>query len=232
MIGNIDVGKSSFLYKILWPGIEKPASKLCPEIVFAITYLVYKEVGHRWKDNKAKDCIWTNNNQWDIRGSPDSSSAGIRCKGTIQLNAIDSNGLILMYDVTNRDSFRDTVYYWTREMERYVPENMVKILIGNKCEEEKRRQVIYEEGEELASMYDYSFFEISATTGHNVDKIFEHLIKKILDLTALKTGNIKQFNNKTLMSIERKTYKRVIKNYIETITANTKEKKTSICNFQ
>ena len=59
------------------------------------------------------------------------------------------------------------------------------MLIGNKCDEETRREVTYEEGKEMASKYDMLFLETSAKTSYNVDKAFMLLVKKVMDRVEL-----------------------------------------------
>lgn len=51
-------------------------------------------------------------------------------------------------------------------------ENTCKILIGNKCDLEDRREVKIEEGEELARQYEIPFMETSAKDSLNVDNLF------------------------------------------------------------
>ena len=55
-----------------------------------------------------------------------------------------AHGIIIVYDVTNRDSF-DNVRQWMTEIERFATENVNKLLIGNKCDLEEKREVSYEE---------------------------------------------------------------------------------------
>ena len=44
----------------------------------------------------------------------------------------------IIYDVSNRDSFLN-VQQWLSEITRYSPENVTKILIGNKCDLSERK---------------------------------------------------------------------------------------------
>ena len=53
------------------------------------------------------------------------------------------------------------------------------VLVGNKSDLEDYRQVTFKEGEEMAKNNNIMFFETSAKTGENVEKIFEDSAKEI-----------------------------------------------------
>ena len=72
-----------------------------------------------------------------------------------------SNGIIISYSVINKDSF-NSVLYWSEESDRFSPENISKILVGYKYDDEEHREVIYQEGKQLADSLGVDFFEVSA----------------------------------------------------------------------
>lgn len=49
-------------------------------------------------------------------------------------------GIILVYDVTDAKTF-DNIRNWIRNIEENASADVEKILLGNKCELEERRQV-------------------------------------------------------------------------------------------
>ena len=75
-----------------------------------------------------------------------------------------ANGMIIVYDVTDRDSF-NAVHNWFSEVEKNARENVACILLGNKADLEQSRDVSFEEGLELAEHYGCKFLEISAKNG-------------------------------------------------------------------
>ena len=51
-----------------------------------------------------------------------------------------AHGIILVYDITDRQSFKD-IETWLAEVDKYGNENVVKLLVGNKSDLEASRQV-------------------------------------------------------------------------------------------
>ena len=88
-----------------------------------------------------------------------------------------SNGILLIYDITNRNSF-DDLNYWLEELKKNCNLNNLYIyLVGNKTDLEKKRQVSYDEAKNFADMKKIPYIEISAKTGDNIDKLFNNFIK-------------------------------------------------------
>ena len=80
-----------------------------------------------------------------------------------------AHGIIITYDITDRDSF-NAVHNWMQEAEKQSPmESVARILVGNKSDLEQRRAVSYDEGQEMANHYGVRFLETSAKECKNVD---------------------------------------------------------------
>ena len=94
-----------------------------------------------------------------------------------------ASGIMLIYDITNRKSF-DNVKTWVNSIREEVSNKVVIVLIGNKVDLEKKRQVETEKGEKIADEFDMPFFECSALTGENINKAFETLAKKLVEVKA------------------------------------------------
>ncbi len=56
---------------------------------------------------------------------------------------------MLLYDITNQESF-DNTESWIQEFQGTAPPEVVVMLVGNKCNEEDRRVVPTERGREFA----------------------------------------------------------------------------------
>ena len=106
-----------------------------------------------------------------------------RAKEEIYRNIIKTSykgahGLILMYNVTERNSFQ-SVRNWIKQIEAQGDKSVKKVLVGHICDEDKR-VVTKEEGKKLAEEYNIGFFESSARNNINVSEVFNYLVKEIL----------------------------------------------------
>jgi len=95
-----------------------------------------------------------------------------------------AQGIILVYDVANRESF-DALPKWFSELETYVLPAVVKIIVGNKVDKEFSRQVSCAEGEQFAKRMNSLFIEASAKTAVGVGDAFRDVVNKIIDTPEL-----------------------------------------------
>ena len=91
----------------------------------------------------------------------------------------NAHGIIIAYDVTDRNSFV-SIRHWMDEIERLAVKGIPKIVIGNKTDLESKRGVSYKEGEEIAKKYHAEFYETSAKTAENVSEVFEKMTREII----------------------------------------------------
>ena len=89
-----------------------------------------------------------------------------------------ADGFVLTYDISNRPSF-DHVIGWMRDIKTRAPPDCDIVLCGNKSDLDNDRVVTYDEGKQLADEYGVQFFETSALTGNNVEKMFTALATTI-----------------------------------------------------
>ena len=86
--------------------------------------------------------------------------------------------VFLVYEITNIKSFKN-ISNWIKECKNNASENVLIVLIGNKCDLKEERQVTTEEGKNLAKKYEISFYETSAKTGENVQEAFTEFLKNL-----------------------------------------------------
>jgi len=87
-------------------------------------------------------------------------------------------GIMLVYDITNEKSF-DNIKNWIRNIEEHASADVEKMILGNKCDMNDRRQVSKDRGEELAIEYGIKFMETSAKASINVEEAFFTLARDI-----------------------------------------------------
>jgi len=98
-----------------------------------------------------------------------------------------SDGLILVYDITDKKSF-NWVIEWIDKLKSENYSNMDILLIGNKIDLDER---IITENDlfDLGNKYDIPIIETSALTGQNVDEAFSKIINNIYNSKTLNIIN-------------------------------------------
>ncbi|XP_053895424.1 EF-hand calcium-binding domain-containing protein 4B isoform X1 [Malaclemys terrapin pileata] len=109
-----------------------------------------------------------------------------------------ADGVIVMYDITAKDTFT-SVKQWLVSIEEATGENIPVLLLGNKTDNEKEREVPRGLGEHLAKDYNLIFYECSACSGHNTHESVLHLariLKEQEDKVKEKTVQLLQDSKK------------------------------------
>lgn len=187
IIGDSGVGKTNFLFKFV-------EGKFCEVHVATVGF-----------DNKSKIIKLPSSKKkiklqvWDTAGQERYMSINKNLFQKVQ-------GIILMYDLTQRDSF-ENLPNWMSLIKQTVS-NKTIILVGNKLDiEEDDRIVTFEEGKKFAKENNIDFMEVSGNTGENVEKVFTTIGEKIyenmrkeditkqsfnLDMESVRTMNVKK----------------------------------------
>lgn len=89
----------------------------------------------------------------------------------------NSNGVIIVYDVSNKSSF-DKVQEWVQSVIDNTVQGIKMVLVGNKID--LPREVTTEEGQKMANRYDIPFYETSAKENIGIDDCIKTITTEVL----------------------------------------------------
>ena len=92
-------------------------------------------------------------------------------KSLIPMYIRDANIIIVVYDITNKDSFLHTEH-WVNETKDLKREDAIFVLVGNKIDLDDNRAVSTKEADEFANSKGFLFHEVSAKTGEEIQELF------------------------------------------------------------
>lgn len=89
-----------------------------------------------------------------------------------------THGVIVVYDVTNGESFAN-VKRWLHEIDQNC-EMVNRILVGNKNDDPERKVVLTEDAQRFAEQMKIKLFETSAKENINVEEMFNEITRMVL----------------------------------------------------
>eukprot|EP00823_Brevimastigomonas_motovehiculus_P000465 TRINITY_DN10580_c0_g1_i1.p1 TRINITY_DN10580_c0_g1~~TRINITY_DN10580_c0_g1_i1.p1 ORF type:complete len:218 (+),score=25.62 TRINITY_DN10580_c0_g1_i1:36-689(+) len=168
LIGNSGVGKTSLLLQFTDDNFSNS--------VRSTVGVDLKKKMIKMRDKTIKACIWDTAGQERFRTMTSAYYRG-------------AHGIIIVYDVTDRESF-ENVRDWIKEIDLYsTNEDAVKLMVGNKIDKNSERKVSKEEALAFSRSHSMMYLESSAKTKVGVQQAFEELIQKILDVPSLLDDN-------------------------------------------
>lgn len=170
MIGDSDVGKTSLLHSFIE---EKYEEKHFSTIGVDFKHKIIKN-----KDKIVKLQIWDTAGQERFR---------TLTKSYYKI----AHGIILIYDVTNPESF-ENIKCWMDQIKNNSGDNVIKILVGNKIDMKEKRKIPYAVGEQFAKENNIKFFETSSKEYINIREIFFTLTDDVM--TKANKSNIDNGN--------------------------------------
>ena len=125
-----------------------------------------------------------------------------------------SHGIILLYDVTNLQSF-ENIKSWINQIREEASPNVVIYLVGSKIDLEEERKVTKKDGEKLAEELGLPFLEASVKSGINVNEVLDDIVERIDDVY----GNLSKKTTKIY-----KAKKKGFFNFLNNITEKNNNK--------
>ena len=100
-------------------------------------------------------------------------------RSLIPMYTRDANIILLVYEVTSKDSFLH-LNHWLNDLTTVKKDEVIFVVVGNKTDLEDKREVSREEGEQFAKDNDYLFAEVSAKDGKGFQDLFyKNLFERI-----------------------------------------------------
>lgn len=120
---------------------------------------------------------------WDTAGQD-------RFRAIVKAYYRNAVGGLLVFDITNRESFAH-LNEWLEDAKKNADRGRepVFVLVGNKSDQDKHREVLKDEGLRYARENNMEYIETSARTGSHVEEAFQMVAQKVY--TLLEEGYIK-----------------------------------------
>ncbi|XP_055542622.1 ras-related protein Rab-35 [Wyeomyia smithii] len=112
-----------------------------------------------------------------------------------------THGVIVVYDVTNGESFAN-VKRWLQEIESNC-DVVNKVLVGNKNDDPNRKVVITEDAERFANQMDIQLFETSAKDNINVEEMFLAITEQVLRHKKLTQKQVQSDQNNDTVNLRK-----------------------------
>ncbi|XP_033625868.1 ras-related protein Rab-22A-like isoform X2 [Asterias rubens] len=112
-------------------------------------------------------------NIWDTAGQE-------RFRSLAPLYYRDASAIVLVYDITNEESFASLRTTWFPALRSCTNADIVLAVVGNKLDLHDRERLIQtEEARGYADILAALFAETSAKTGENVTQIFTEIVRRV-----------------------------------------------------
>ena len=92
-------------------------------------------------------------------------------RSLIPMYTRDANIILLVYDISNKDSFVN-LSQWLKDLTNVNMDEVILCIVGNKIDLNDKRAVNAEEGKKFAEERGFIFQEISAKTGEGFSDLF------------------------------------------------------------
>ena len=182
VLGDLSVGKSSFIYRFIEDKFNTDS--------IPTTGLDLKTADLLINNKKVRVQLW------DTVGQE-------KYKSITQNLILRVQGIIILFDITNKDSFNN-LNEWIKTVREQVGNNLAILLVGNKCDLEENRLVLKEEANIFAKNEKIKYIETSCKTGENIIKAIDYICEKIINSFTLKNDLSFSLDSSSLIVGKRK----------------------------
>ena len=132
-----------------------------------------------------------------------------------------ASAIIIVYDITDRNSFLYGAKDWVTEAKSQVHEDPLIVLVGNKLDlASLERKVEEREASDYAENVGAVLFETSAKTGKNIDKVFQDIADRLeTELGTVSRGRMTRTDTIKVRSQNSKSIEK--KNKFQTCCSST-----------
>jgi len=113
-----------------------------------------------------------------------------------------AKGAFVVYDITKMKTFKN-LDKWITELKANGNEDIYIILIGNKLDLEKNREVMTNDVKRKAEELNVGYFETSALDGSNIEHAFDVIVEEMSKKIPVEDINVKKvINNNKVINID------------------------------
>jgi small GTP-binding protein len=172
VIGSASTGKTSLVHRF----VKKKFSEEYNVTLGADIEMVKMKIGDEY----------IGLNIWDTAGTE-------KFQSMQKMYYLKSYAAFVVFDVSFRETF-ESVPSWISFYKESKSKELKDIiyLIGNKIDIEENREVSKQEAEEFAKLHNIKYYEVSAKSGENIEKIFKDIGEELI--RTYKFGNIYAIN--------------------------------------
>jgi len=182
-LGETAVGKSSLISRFVEDKFQKNYTTTMTGAFFS------KEVFYEKYKKKIKYEIWDTAGQEKYRA----------------LNKMfyqDAKVIILVIDITRKDTYQAILNYWYKELTENAPQNNIIALAANKNDLYEYEEVTNEELDQYAKSINAIYQKTSALKGQGINELFNTIGEKILSPENIEEINTKKANENKKIRLE------------------------------
>ena len=165
IIGDISVGKTSILSQFRYGSFDQAYLPTLGIDFFTKNFF--------YEDKTIRLILW------DTAGQE-------RFRSLIPSYLKNANCIVIVYDITNKDSF-NSLNHWLKDAKQNVPEETIFVICGNKIDLKEKRVVTNEEIDNYIQKNNLIYVECSALSGEGIKELFNLIAKNLGESNFVKS---------------------------------------------